>query len=440
MMNGDATFVAPATPYGHSGLAVIRINGPESLAVVQKLAPKIKGDDRKAVFSKIHTTSGELIDECVVTYFKSPKSYTGDDMVEISCHGSPSIVDILLEQILSFGVRSAEPGEFTKRAFLNGKIDLIQSEAIASLIQSKTSRSAKINSNTLDGLLSKALKLLSKKQIVLLGEIEHALDISEDEVSEKFLDHCRSEVSTLKDKFDDLLSTYNVGKLLNDGICVTITGKPNVGKSTLLNQLSGLEKALVSNQPGTTRDLVEVMLDLDGIPIRFVDTAGIHQTDDKLENMGIDKAVKMINKSDLVLYVSDDINCKFSINYDVPYIKIINKIDLHKSTLKDNSIIHISAKNGQNVDILLKKIKKALMINTISSSTPHLTTLRQKEALSLCLEDLKAALQSLNEVRPNLEIVALELRSSLNSLESLLGKTTADDIMNTVFAKMCVGK
>ena len=244
MMNGDATFVAPATPYGHSGLAVVRINGPESLAVVQKLAPKIKGDDRKAVLSKIHTTSGELIDECVVTYFKSPKSYTGDDMVEISCHGSPSIVDILLEQILSFGVsKSAEPGEFTKRAFLNGKIDLIQSEAIASLIQSKPSRSAKINSNTLDGLLSKKLKLLSKKQIVLLGEIEHALDISEEEVSEKFLDHCRSEISTLKYKFDDLLSTYNVGKLLNDGICVTITGKPNVGKSTLLNQLSGLGKS-----------------------------------------------------------------------------------------------------------------------------------------------------------------------------------------------------
>ena len=148
-MNGDATFVAPATPYGHSGLAVVRVNGPESLAVVQKLAPKIKGDDRKAVLSKIHTTSGELIDECVVTYFKSPKSYTGDDMVEISCHGSPSIVDILLEQILSFGVRSAEPGEFTKRAFLNGKIDLIQSEAIASLIKSKTSKSAKINSLSL---------------------------------------------------------------------------------------------------------------------------------------------------------------------------------------------------------------------------------------------------------------------------------------------------
>ena len=362
MINGDATFVAPATPYGHSGLAVVRINGPKSLETLSKLAPNAKLKDRSAVLSKIRTSSGELIDECVVTFFKSPRSYTGDDLIEISCHGSPSVVDRLIDEIIKHDVRPAEPGEFTKRAFLNGKIDLIQSEAIASLIESKTTKSAQIHSNTLDGVLSKTLINTLNKLISILADIEHAIDISEDEITDRFYRNCKDKIGEVHQNFKDILSTYNIGKLLNDGIRVVITGKPNVGKSTLLNQLSGLEKALVSDQPGTTRDLVEVVLDIDGIPVRFIDTAGIHITDDKVENLGIKKAVDSISRSDLVLHVTDDLEYDYFNDYDVPCINVLNKIDLHKKTLDNNSIIHISAKNGENVDILLKKIKETLLI------------------------------------------------------------------------------
>ena len=440
MINGDATFVAPATPYGHSGLAVVRINGPKSLETLSKLAPNTKLKDRSAVLSKIRTSSGELIDECVVTFFKSPKSYTGDDLIEISCHGSPSVVDRLIDEIIKHDVRPAEPGEFTKRAFLNGKIDLIQSEAIASLIESKTTKSAQIHSNTLDGVLSKTLINTLNKLISILADIEHAIDISEDEITDRFYRNCKDKIGEVHQDFKDILSTYNIGKLLNDGIRVVITGKPNVGKSTLLNQLSGLEKALVSDQPGTTRDLVEVVLDIDGIPVRFIDTAGIHITDDKVENLGIKKAVDSISRSDLVLHVTDDLEYDYFTDYDVPSINILNKIDLHKKTLDNNSIIHISAKNGENVDILLKKIKETLLINSVSTNTPHLTTARQKEALNKCLESLSLSLKCFDNSYPDLEIVSLELRASLYSLETLLGKTSADDILNNVFGKMCVGK
>ena len=230
MINGDATFVAPATPYGHSGLAVVRINGPKSLETLSKLAPNTKLKDRSAVLSKIRTSSGELIDECVVTFFKSPKSYTGDDLIEISCHGSPSVVDRLIDEIIKHDVRPAEPGEFTKRAFLNGKIDLIQSEAIASLIESKTTKSAQIHSNTLDGVLSKTLINTLNKLISILADIEHAIDISEDEITDRFYRNCKDKIGEVHQDFKDILSTYNIGKLLNDGIRVVITGKPNVGK------------------------------------------------------------------------------------------------------------------------------------------------------------------------------------------------------------------
>lgn len=440
MMNGDATFVAPATPFGHSGIAVVRINGPLACQILSILSKQKLADTRYAKLTSLYDDNGQLIDECVVTKFQSPASYTGDDLIEVSCHGSPVIVDKIIKTIIDNGARLAEPGEFTKRAFINGKIDLLQAEAVGALIKSKSEAAARINRQTLGGALSKDLNNINLDLISVVGKIEHAIDIIESEIEITFYRERILEIDKIIKNSQRILSTFKAGKMLNEGIRVVITGKPNVGKSTLINYLSGSEKAIVSNIPGTTRDIVESMITISGVPVRFVDTAGIHVTDDKIEKIGINKANYEINSADLVLYIYDDPKQLEFPKFDCPSIYIFNKIDLHKNIEDTDSIIHISAKSGLNVDFLLKKIKKTMSINPISTDTPHLISQHQYSAINKSLKSQEKAKQLLKFTSPELELVAFELRASINAIDVVLGKTSPDDILNNIFRTLCVGK
>ena len=440
MMNGDATFVAPATPFGNSGIAVVRVNGPLALSILSKLSKGVKPKPRSATLTKIYNGDGKLIDECIVTYFKSPISYTGDDLIEISCHGNPVLVNNIIQTVCSNGARLAEPGEFTKKAFINGKIDLLQSEAVGALIKSRSDAAAKINSQTLNGALSHSLNKINHELINVASNIEHAIDIVESEIQDSFYKKCNSEIQDIISSTKQILRTFIAGKMINDGIRVVITGKPNVGKSTLINCLSGSEKAIVSDIPGTTRDTVESVMTMSGVPVRFIDTAGIHNTDDKIEKIGMEKAGVEIGLADLVLYVFDDPNQDIFPEYGCPFIYILNKSDLHKNVSKSNSIIHISAKSGKNVDFLLDKIKKIMSINEVSTDTPHLTSSHQHIAISKSLDSQQAASNLLNHTSPEMELVAVELRDAISAIDALLGKTSPDDILNNIFKNLCVGK
>ena len=436
----DATFVAPATPYGHSGIAIIRLNGPNAQKIIQSLSKNYKIQNRSPRLVSLYNLKNTVIDECIVTHYEKPNSYTGDDLIEISCHGNPSIIDALLDSIVQQGARLAEPGEFTKRAFINGKLDLLQAEAVGGLISAQSEVAAKIHQNTLSGNLSKKINEISEQLITRLSSIEHAIDISEEELTSGFFVENKDALNDLENKLDALISTFSTGRLINDGIRVVIAGKPNVGKSTLLNHLSGYDRAIVSDVPGTTRDAIETTTIIDGIPIKYIDTAGIHPTEDKIEKIGIQKTNKEIDSADLILYINDDPKSNKFPEFNVTTIHVLNKIDLHKKIVKSNSIIHISAKTGKNVDILLKKIKQTMSIEAISTDTPHLTSMRQYTALKQTSEAIERSLGLMKARSPNMELVAFELRAALDALDTLMGKTSPDDILNNIFNNLCVGK
>ena len=433
MKHKDATFVAPATPYGHSGIAIIRVNGPNAQEIIQSLSKNYKIQNRSPKLVSLYNLKNAVIDECIVTHYKKPNSYTGDDLIEISCHGNPSIIDALLDSIVQQGARLAEPGEFTKRAFINGKLDLLQAEAVGGLISAQSEIAAKIHQNTLSGNLSKKINEISDQLITRLSGIEHAIDISEEELTSSFFIENKVALNDLGNKLDALISTFSAGRLINDGIRVVIAGKPNVGKSTLLNHLSGYDRAIVSDVPGTTRDAIEITTIIDGIPFKYIDTAGIHPTEDKIEKIGIQKTNKEIDSADLILYINDDPKSNKFPEFDVKTIHVLNKIDLHKKIVKSNSIIHISAKTGKNVDILLKKIKQTMSVEAISTDTPHLTSIRQYTALKKASEAIERSLGLIKVRAPNMELVAFELRYALDALDSLMGKTSPDDILNNIF-------
>ena len=440
MMDGDATFVAPATPFGTSGIAVIRINGALAPKILSKISNGTKPNPRTATLTNIYNQKSELIDECIVTFFKSPHSYTGDDLIEISCHGNPVLVKNIISTVCEMGARIADPGEFTKRAFINGKIDLLQAEAVGALIKSRSDAATKINNQTLGGALSDKLNSINNALIDVASKIEHAIDIAESEIEASFYKECNTEVRAIIESTKQILHTFEAGKMLNEGIRVVITGKPNVGKSTLINYFSGSEKAIVSETPGTTRDTVESLVTIDGVPVRFIDTAGIHTTDDKIEKIGIEKATTEIGFADLVLYVFDDLNQDKFPSFDCPFVYILNKSDLHKKIDLDDSIIHISAKTGKNVGYLLNKIKKTMSINEVSTDTPHLISSHQHTAMSKSLASQKTASKLLSQASPEMELVAYELRDSIGAIDTLLGKTSPDDILNNIFKNLCVGK
>lgn len=447
------TIVAPATPYGIGGIAVVRLSGSQSLLIVHNLLNNnrlcVKLKPRYATLVNLQDENGVAIDESIMTFFKAPNSYTGEDLIEISCHGSPVVIDKIIATCCHFGARIADPGEFTKRAFINGKMDLVQAEAVASLIHSQSEESSHLNLRLLHGELSKKLNSFRQKLIDAVSIVEFELDISEDELQPDLNAQVLKTVTEQIKQIQELLDSYKQVRMLNRGALVVIAGSPNVGKSTLLNTLSETDRAITNNLPGTTRDAIDVPLILDGVPINLVDTAGIRQTSKEVEREGVSRTFNYLKKADLILLVHDPglIEVPFA-DYPkkVPIIEIVNKVDLlTKTKLESIQRTHskrlfLSAKTGFNIKLLKQQIKTSLEISSSLSDNITITTSRQQRALKHCFDKLNTTTELLSSSRIAYELVSIELREALDAIDTILGKTTPDDILNNIFNQFCVGK
>jgi len=439
MISAD-TIVAQATPFGHSGVALVRLSGRGSVKIVEQLTGGLHLKNRVSTFSKILSPNNDVIDQALITFFQSPASYTGENVIEITPHGNPATVDNIIETICTYGARIADPGEFTKRAFINGKLDLVQVEAVAALINSKSKEAALAQQKIASGDLSKKINEIKNILVSTLALVESEIDISEELMGEQTIASIKTNLIKTKDLIGGLLETYKLGKMLFDGLDVIIVGETNVGKSTLFNALVKKDVSIVNQEPGTTRNLIESRVLIDGAVVRVVDTAGVRKTNNPVEKEGLDRAKIRAKKADLVLQLIDDPTKALTIKKTKKKLIILTKSDLRKNLGEKNHIIHISARTGLGVDELLDKIKGSLGITSLSTDTTYLSTLRQKQALSLCGRPLDRAIGSADLDPADLSTLAFDIREALDQIDSILGKTTADEILNKIFTSFCVGK
>lgn len=452
MTKGIETICAVATPSGKGGISIIRISGSESRSV----ANKITGSDpvpRHAHYGPFISKSGEVLDEGITLFFPGPDSFTGEDVVEIQAHGGPFVVDLILQEILSLGLRHARPGEFSERAFLNDKIDLAQAEAIADLIDSDSTEAARFALRSLQGEFSDQVNSHIAAIIDLRKYIEAALDFPEEEVD--FLSDS-SVASRLLGIIDDLvilLDQAKQGSIMKEGLSVVIAGQPNAGKSSLLNKLSGQSRAIVTEIAGTTRDILKEHISIDGMPLHIIDTAGLHESEDLVEQEGIRRAWKEIDDADLVLLVCDSSNDTdiakiplwqtISAKVDSPkkLMVVFNKSDLSGEEVRleaENSTVYLSAKTGDGVDLLKSAIKQfAGLSNSVEGR--FIARRRHLDALNKSLACLYLAQEQLNSHHAG-ELVAEELKAALLSLEEITGAYSADDLLGEIFSSFCIGK
>jgi len=426
------TVVACSTPFGSSALSVVRVSGPKTKSFILSLQKKPKKIKHNSPFlASFFDEDGAVFDEGIINVFLGPSSYTGEDLAEISCHGNPIIVDRLISLACAFGCRLAEPGEFTKRAYLNDKVDISQAEAVASLISSRSLDGTKLTYKNLGGELSAKVSSIKKEIISVVGELEFNLDISEEDLQPNLFKACSQKILLLKDGLDLALKGYKKTNLLNLGANVVIAGPTNAGKSTLFNLLLEEERAIISKTPGTTRDVLQDTINIEGMPIVLKDTAGIRKTKNKIERAGINKTEKEMAAADLVLFFGKKQKTENN------YIYIFNKADI-KAPPSSGYDIKISALKGKNI----KKLKK-LIIKRLSkeATTPSLvlTSKRQAENIFLSKKSLEKALEGLF-LETSLELVVEDLNSSIVSLDKITEKTTKEDILSSIFSSFCVGK
>jgi tRNA modification GTPase len=458
-MHLDDTIVATATPPGRGGIGVVRLSGPESTRIAHPLLRLPHAGElqpNRAHFGElIESASGERIDEVVVTYFAKPHSYTTDDVVEISCHGSPVVLRHVVEMALAAGARLAEPGEFTMRAFLNGRIDLTQAEAVRDLIDSQTLYQAQVAARQLDGALSKRLQPIKQKLVELIAIMEAGVDFAEDDVSVISDAHILARIADVRGPLEQLLASFAYGKVVHEGLTLAIVGRPNVGKSSLFNQLVERERAIVTATPGTTRDLVSEMVSIGGIPVRLVDTAGIRDALDEAESIGIRKSKEALAEADMMLVVLDaaqsadddearrDDTALLSLVAQRPGIVVQNKIDLATSArlLPDGGlpIVMTSALTGQGIAQLRNQIVRLIGGQGAQQEAAFLTSVRQHTLVQDSLLALDVAAAAVPLKTPH-EMVLLDLYSALRPLDEITGATTADDILNLIFSSFCIGK
>jgi len=436
------TIVAPATPPGYGGVSIVRISGSLSTKLTKQICKRGSSfSPRRPTLSSVYNNAGELIDNAVFTFFKGPHSYTGEDVLEISCHGNPVIVDQVVSTVCVFGARLADPGEFTKRAFLNGKLDLVQAESVSKLIESRSIEAANINSKILSGSLSKILNTIRESLVATLADLEFEFDISENEsLIPGLINKSHNTINNNILSCENLIASYADGRLFNHGARVVIYGNPNVGKSTLLNALLEKDRAITSHVPGTTRDTVEADIVLGGILVTLIDTAGIRSASSGIESVGIKRSYDEMKNADLLINVVANGDGVSENTQTKNTLIVFNKIDLVAPPEKPTDIIPVSALLGDGIASLKNTIKERLISKNTSGSDVVLTTRRQEIAITGCKNSLKASLKHLNKDAPELEIVAFELRDSINYIDALMGKTTVDDILNKVFSGFCVGK
>jgi tRNA modification GTPase len=439
-----------STPPGIGAISVIRVSGSESLKITDSI---FKGKETlenaegyTVKYGKV-IDGDKLLDDVLVSVFREPNSYTGEDSVEISTHGSPFIVRRIIELLIDSGARAAEPGEFTKRAFINGKIDLAQAEAVADVIESRTSASLRGARNQLDGLLSSKVAELREKLINISALLELELDFSEEDVEFVNRKELNLKISNVQTEIEKLLKTYNVGRITREGVNVAIVGEPNVGKSSILNYILKESRAIVSSIPGTTRDIIREDISIDGFLFRLYDTAGIRISDDELEKEGILRSREALKNADLVMFVMDP-DTGFSapieeeiskLNPGVKTINVLNKTDLGDK-VDVGTDFKISAKTGDGMDKLIDGLKDSVLGNsTYTEEDILVSSLRHLNCLKNAKENLIKAKKSLEEKLSG-EFIASDIRAAENSLLEIIGEIAPDDVLNSIFSKFCIGK
>ena len=462
-MNFHDTIAAIATARGEAGIGIVRVSGDLALSIAVELFRSSRGvlptelSTHTLTYGHIVDTnaSDEVIDEVLLGIMRAPRTYTGEDIVEFNCHGGMVTLTAVLDLVVKSGARVAEPGEFTKRAFLNGRLDLAQAEAVAELIASKTDLSRKIAIEALAGKLSDTVNCLSDRLANLLAEIEASIDFPEEDLDFMKVETQLETARAVQSDLTTLLDTTSEGRIITEGVNVAILGKPNVGKSSLLNALVGTTRAIVTDIPGTTRDTIEETINVNGIPLKLVDTAGIRQTDDIVEQQGVERSKTAIDRAELLLLMFDASQPLNNADFELlqtaqssKSILVLNKVDLPVVTPSMALLAHCPIKpivetaipEDKGLDALKTTICEELLGSEwVVGESPIVTNARHQEALRRANEGLNYAIESLeNGIPPDL--VAVDLRISLDGLGDIVGKTTTEDILDRIFSQFCVGK
>jgi len=451
MTDINDTIVALATPPGLGAIGVIRISGNSSFEIINKV---FYGKDiSKANSHTVHFGSirdgKEILDEVVVTIFKGPRSYTLEDVIEISCHGSTYILQSVIQLLIRNGARLAKPGEFTQRAFINGRFDLAQAEAVADLIAAESEAAHSTAMKQMRGGFSGEIKLLREELIHFASMIELELDFSEEDVEFASRDELKALIHKIQKPVEELIKSFELGNALKNGIPVVIAGKPNAGKSTLLNALINEERAIVSDIPGTTRDVIEDTFNIEGTLFRFIDTAGVRETQDKIEAIGVERTKEKMKQAKVIVLLLDmhaqnkeEIEEQIAQveSYKIPYLVLGNKMDLNSEPeVELDTIIKVSAKEGTNLDLLRSKLLELTQSNQLKTEGTIITSIRHYESLQKTKEALSRVLDGIDSGISN-DFLAMDIRESLQHLGEITGDITTDDLLDNIFSKFCIGK
>lgn len=453
----DTTIAAISTAQGAGGIGIIRISGDKAIEVADKVFVSFSGtklaelEGYRAAYGNIKS-EGEVLDECVALVFRAPKSFTGENVVELCCHGGTLVTKLVLRAVLSSGAEPAEAGEFTRRAFLNGKMNLSEAESIMNLISAQSKSALKAATEVRQGAVSKKIYALCDKLENTAAHLSAWADFPEEDIPEVNDENLRKTLTDSMSELEVLIKNYDAGKAITQGVPTAILGKPNVGKSTLMNLLSGFDKSIVTDIPGTTRDIVEETVVLGDIILRLSDTAGIRETDNVVEKIGVDRAKEKIEQSELLLVVFDssvalDDEDRLIIDEigDTPAVAVINKSDLDSKIDTDfiksrfEHIVYISAKLGTGKDELISAVTKATGTEDFSASAVLLAGERQRSAAESALLSVKSAIDAMN-MGFSLDAVTIDLENALSKLYELVGKNVSEEIVDKVFHTFCVGK
>lgn len=452
----NETIIALSTAPGVGAIAVIRLSGEDAITITNSVfrgKNLLNQKSHTAHFGTIRNDDGEIIDEVVATLFIAPHSFTKENVVEISCHGSPYIVQRLIKLFLTKGVRLAKAGEFTQRAFLNGQFDLAQAEAVADLINADTEASHKAALNQMRGGFSEQIKQLRAELIHFASMIELELDFGEEDVEFADREDLKKLVNQLLSVITALVSSFDLGNVIKNGVPTVIAGKPNTGKSTLLNALLNEEKAIVSDIAGTTRDFIEDEINLEGVVFRFIDTAGLRDTEDKVEAIGVQRTKDKMKQASLIIYMFDlkndtltEVNRDINMleNLGIPFIKVGNKLDeaqedLYNEMKKDKNTLFISAINKEGLEALKTKLVETVNLDNFKTGDTVVTNIRHYDNLVQTQNSLNAVLRGLDDNITG-DFLALDIRHALRFLGEITGEITTDDLLANIFSKFCIGK
>ena len=450
-MNLRDTIVAISTPLGAGGLGIVRLSGPQSRSIASNMlrhANDLAWHPWTAFLADLIDDQQQTVDQVIVTWFAAPRSYTAEDVVEISCHGSPLVLRLCVEQALATGARLADPGEFTFRAYVNGRIDLPQAEAVNDLIQATTLHQAKVAARQLEGGVSRLIQPAKAQLLELIALLEAGVDFAEDDVSVAPADEVQRRITPIVNTLSRLIESFRYGKLVHDGLSLAIVGRPNVGKSSLFNALLESDRAIVTDVPGTTRDTVSEVAAIDGVPVRLVDTAGIRVGRDAVERLGIERSLQAMADADITLVVvdlsallsSEDEGLLARAKSGGRHLIAGNKCDLPRQMVEIDGVIEVSARERLGIDLLRRRILAAVAPEgQLDLQAGFITSLRHERLLRESRNCLLLAEEGLHLGHPH-DLLLVLFYNALAPLDALTGATTADDILNRIFSTFCIGK